>query len=273
MPHVTTNDGYRLQYQEQGQGEPLVLIHGWSQSAAMFKHQLAGLSDSFRVITIDLRGHGDSDKPEHGYRISRLAKDVYDALAELELHDVNLLGWSMGCSVVWSYLDLFGPERLSRLILVDEPSWVMHTPDQTPDDIANTGAIIDAAGLVGLYNALRTDTAATVSGFVGGMVTKGIPEDLKAWIIAENLKMPAEYAARLVLNHGSLDWRDVIPRITLPTLVIGGKHSHVNPQSQVWIHEQINGSQLEIFDEGGAHFMFLEAPERFNEVVRAFLKG
>ena len=90
-------------------------------------------------------------------------------------------------------------------------------------------------------------------------------------MIAENLKMPAEYAARLVLNHGSLDWRDVIPRISLPTLVIGGKYSHVNPQSQVWIHEQIAGSQLEIFEEGGAHFMFLEAPERFNQVVRNFL--
>jgi len=273
MPHVTTNDGCRLQYQEHGQGEPLVLLHGWSQSAAMFKHQLAGLSDSYHVITIDLRGHGESDKPDHGYRISRLAKDVYDALAELDLREINLLGWSMGCSVIWSYLDLFGTERLKRLILVDEPAWVMHTPDQTPEDIANTGAIVDAAALVGLYNGLRSDTVATVSGFVGGMRTKGIPADLKEWIIAENLKLPAEYAARLLLNHGSLDWRDVIPRITLPTLVIGGKHSHVNPQSQVWIHEQIPTSQLEIFDAGGAHFPFLEAPERFNEVVRAFLQG
>lgn len=271
MPHVTTNDGYRLQYQERGQGAPLVLLHGWSQSAAMFKHQLAGLGERYRVIALDMRGHGESDKPEHGYRISRLAKDLYDALAELGLRDINLLGWSMGCSVIWSYLDLFGPERLSRLVLVDEPAWVMHTPDQTPQDIANTGAILDAPGLVGLYNALRTDTAATVSGFVGGMVTKGMPQELRDWIVAENLKLPAEYAARLVLNHGSLDWRDVIPRITLPTLVIGGKHSHVNPQSQVWIHEQLPGSRLEIFDEGGAHFPFLEAPERFNAVVAEFL--
>ena len=50
MAHVTTNDGYRLQYQERGSGRPLVLLHGWSQSAAMFKHQLDGLSDRYRVI-------------------------------------------------------------------------------------------------------------------------------------------------------------------------------------------------------------------------------
>lgn len=74
-----------------------------------------------------------------------------------------------------------------------------------------------------------------------------------------------------VLNHGSLDWRDVIGRITLPTLVIGGKHSHVNPQSQAWIHQQIPGARLEIFDQGGAHFMFIEAADQFNAVVRDFL--
>jgi non-heme chloroperoxidase len=175
--------------------------------------------------------------------------------------------------VIWSYLDLFGPERLAKLILVDEPAWVMHTPDQSADDIANTGAILDASGLVGLYNALRSDTLTTVTGFVGAMITPEMPAETREWIIAENLKLPAEYAARLVLNHGSLDWRDVISRITLPTLVIGGKRSHVNPQSQVWIHEQIKGSQLDIFDEGGSHFMFMEAPERFNTVVQAFLDG
>ena len=186
--------------------------------------------------------------------------------------DVHVLGWSMGASVIWSYLDLFGPARLASLTLVDEPSWVMHTPDQSPEDIANTGAIVDAAGLVGLYNALRSsDTVATVTGFVGGMVTPEIDPQERAWIIAENLKLPAEYAARLVLNHGSLDWRDVIGRVTLPTLVIGGTRSHVNAQSQRWIHSQIAGSQLEIFEAGGSHFMFIEAPDRFNQVLGTFL--
>ena len=59
MRYVTTNDGCRLQYQTQGRAEPLVLLHGWSQCAAMFKHQLAGLSDHYRVIALDLRGHGE----------------------------------------------------------------------------------------------------------------------------------------------------------------------------------------------------------------------
>ena len=75
----TTNDGIRLHYIEAGSGKPLVMIPGWSQTAAQFRAQLAGLSDRYRVIAIDMRGHGESDKPDHGYRIQRLSADVHDS--------------------------------------------------------------------------------------------------------------------------------------------------------------------------------------------------
>src|SRR5262245_57090454 len=77
----TTNDGARLHYVEAGSGKPLVMIRGWSQTAAQFKAQIEGLSDRYRVIALDMRGHGESEKPTHGYRIHRLSKDVYDFLA------------------------------------------------------------------------------------------------------------------------------------------------------------------------------------------------
>ena len=97
---VTTSDGVRLSYLEAGSGKPLVLIPGWSQTAEQFKFQLEGLSDRYHVIALDLRGHGDSDKPVFGYRIQRLAKDVADVLKALDLKDVTILGHSMGCFVV-----------------------------------------------------------------------------------------------------------------------------------------------------------------------------
>lgn len=274
MPHVTTNDGVKLVYQEAGRGTPIVMIPGWSQSAALFKHQMAGLSDRYRVIAVDMRGHGESDKPNYGYRMGRLAKDLHDFLTALDLRNVVIMAHSMGCSVTWGYLDLFGSDRISKLILIDEPAWVMNTPDMSEEEKANLGAIIDAEGAVGLYMGLRSDQArAVIEGFVGGMLTKNIAPDLKAWIIEENLKFPSVEAAELVLHHICIDWRDVIRRITLPTLVVGGKASHVPWQSQIWIHEQIAGSQLEIFEEkdGGSHFMFLEGPEKFNKLVADFI--
>ena len=63
---VTTSDGYKLRYEDAGSGKPLVCIPGWSQTAAQFKHQLTGLSDRYRVLAVDMRGHGESEKPAHG---------------------------------------------------------------------------------------------------------------------------------------------------------------------------------------------------------------
>ena len=85
----TTNDGYRIHYIEAGSGAPLVLIPGWSQAAIQFKYQIEGLSDKYHVFALDMRGHGDSDKPTHGYRIHRLSKDVHDFLESRGLSNVT----------------------------------------------------------------------------------------------------------------------------------------------------------------------------------------
>ncbi|MBW2619210.1 MAG: alpha/beta hydrolase [Deltaproteobacteria bacterium] len=273
MGQITTNDGCRLHYQEAGAGRPLVLIHGWSQSGAVFKRQTEGLSDRFRVIALDMRGHGQSDKPAHGYRLSRLAKDVHDFLAALDLREVTLLGWSMGCSVVWSYWDLFGPERLSKIVLVDQAPWCLALPDMSAQERETAGSVVDLAGLVEQHASLRDSRAlAFTEELVRRMTSPAMPEEERRWIVEENLKMPRHLAARLLLDHVCLDWRDVIPRINLPTLIIAGRASVVTCQSQVWIQQQIPGSRLEIFEEaeGGSHFMFLEGAKKFNQILSDF---
>src|SRR6478672_6683114 len=86
----TTNDGIKLHYLEAGSGNPLVMIPGWSQSAMEFKYQLTGLSDKYHVYALDMRGHGESAKPDHGYRIQRLSADVHDFLVANNLSGVTL---------------------------------------------------------------------------------------------------------------------------------------------------------------------------------------
>jgi pimeloyl-ACP methyl ester carboxylesterase len=68
---IKTSDGVQLHYLESGSGLPLVLVPGWSQTAAMFQRQLDGLAGDCRVLALDMRGHGESEKPEHGYRFFR----------------------------------------------------------------------------------------------------------------------------------------------------------------------------------------------------------
>ena len=271
---ISTSDGARLSYLEGGAGRPLVMIPGWAQTAAEFKYQLAELSKSFRVIAIDMRGHGESEKIDHGYRISRLAKDLHDALVALDLRDVALLGHSMGCSVSWCYWDMYGPERLSKLVLVDQAPFLTSNPEWTEAERRDAGAIFDAAALYDLCNQLAgPDAKRAVEGLIGQMVTKAMPEDEKTWITQQSLKLPHRSAADLLYNHATQDWRDVITRIDIPTLVIGGKASVMPWASQVWISKRIPGAHIEIFEEieGGSHFPFVEAHDKFNRAVRDFI--
>lgn len=271
---VTTSDGVRLRYWEVGAGRPLVLIHGWSQSAEQFRYQMEALGDRYRIIAYDQRGHGESEKPDFGYKLGRLAKDLRDVLEALELRDVAALGHSMGCSVLWSYWDLFGPERLERLVFVDEPPFLTSNPVWSQEELEAAGPIFTPESAVETCNNLAgPEREATSRAIIGRMVTDAIDPDVKEWIIGRNLRMPDAHAAALLYNHCAQDWRDVIPRVTLPTMVVGGRVSRVPWKSQAWIHEQIPGSRLELFeeDEGGQHFMFIENPEKFNRLVADFV--
>ena len=274
MPHVTTSDGVRLHYVERGSGAPLVMIPGWSQTAAQFEAQVEGLSARRRVIAIDMRGHGESDKPEHGYRIQRLAADLRDAIEALALERASLLGHSMGCSVIWCYLDLFGDGGLERLVLVDQMPCVTARPGWSGRERQEAGAIFDGASLYETIDKLAgSEGRQTTGGFIGSMFTAAYPAERVAWVLERNLMMPRRHAASLLLNHAAQDWRDVIPRIALPTLIVGGRASLIDWRSQEWMHGRIAGSRLEIFEEaeGGNHFMFMENPERFNRLVDEFL--
>jgi non-heme chloroperoxidase len=268
-----TSDGYTLRYDEAGKGQPLVCIPGWSQTAAQWKHQVSGLSDRYHVIAVDMRGHGESDKPNHGYTIQRLAKDVQDLLAARNLTNATVMGHSMGCSVMWSYWELWGRQRIGKLILVDQMPMITADPAWSAQEKEDAGAIFDPTSLYDTIHKLTgPDGTATTEGFIGGMFTKAYPRPEVEWVVKQNLKMPREYAAALLYNHATQDWRRVIPRITVPTLIVGGRASVVPWKSQTWINGQIKGSRIEIFEEseGGNHFMFMENPDKFNRVVREF---
>src|SRR3954454_3863247 len=77
MATFVTHDGVELAYEDRGGGAfPLVMLHGWGQTQAMFRHQLSDLAVERRIVTLDLRGHGRSAKPHFGYRIARFSRDV-----------------------------------------------------------------------------------------------------------------------------------------------------------------------------------------------------
>ena len=271
---VTVDGNVKLNYLEAGSGKTIVLVPGWSQTAEQFKFQLEGLAATYRVIAFDMRGHGDSDKPSRGYRIQRLAQDLYEAMATLDLTDVTILGHSMGCSVLWCYIDMYGPARIAKFVFCDQASFLTTNPTWSAQQVADYGPIFTPDSVTSTAAALTGPNGDAVTvGFLQSMVTASMPADQFQWIVDLNLKMPRLAAAQLLYNHCHQDWREQLPRIALPTLFIGGKASLVPYSCIAWNASQVAGSELQIFDsnEKGSHFMFIENPTKFNDLLSSFI--
>ncbi|MFZ0835334.1 MAG: alpha/beta hydrolase [Mycobacterium sp.] len=268
-------DGTVIHHLEAGNGSPLVLLPGWSQSAKTFVNQLTGLSQSWRTLAIDHRGHGHSSAPESGYHIHRLAADLRDVIVSRDLNGVHLLGHSMGCAVIWSYLELFGRERLASLILVDQMPCALRNPAWTDAQALEAGATMDAPGLFEFTDALRdTDGADPRGDFLTDVTSPGIPPGQLTWLIDQSLTFDRRHAADLIFDVATHDWRPLMPHIDLPTLVVAGDSVNVPIASQEWIGGRIPGARFTCVtgSDGGTHFPFLENPDSFNATVRGFLQ-
>lgn len=268
MPYVRTNDGVRLSYRDEGAGPVLLMLPGIAGTVAMFDRQVAGLSDRYRVVAYDHRGHGESDKPDHGYRIARLAKDLDDVLSTLDLSDVTLLGWSMGCSVAWSYLDLFGPDRVRRLVLVEGHPCLCRVPGMSDEEAADVAAVFSPDTAAEFATGLRQDQHGATRQLAHLLCTH--PDTDLDWVSDELRKLPGAAAEALLFNHLTQDWRDTVRRIAMPTLVVGGGRSHVPTAAQQWLRRTIPGAQLALLPDR-AHLLFYEEPDTFNTLVSRFL--
>jgi non-heme chloroperoxidase len=273
-----SSDGYTIRYWEAaGLGKPIVMIPGWSQTAEQFKEQKE-LADKYgyHVFALDMRGHGESDKPDEGYRIDRLAEDVLEFVISRNLTDVTLLGHSMGAAVAWRYWERFPDQRrrLGKLVIVEQgPLCIKDPRGQVPGGIfADKKELIEfAAEIKGRKGIEKT------KGVVPYWFTENFRNIEKEWldaIIDQNLKFPRPQAAALLREYCPHDWSKVLKTISIPTLAVFGEESLIKKDTWDWMRANIPGSRVEIFsqDEGGSHFMFMENPKKFNEVVRSFVQ-
>lgn len=279
MATFTTTDGVEIDFRDTGataSGRTLVLLHGWSQSRATWDRAVPALAAQHRVVSYDHRGHGRSGKPDHGARVARLAADLAELVAHLGIGSYDLVGHSMGASVAWSHIDNQGTGALDSLVVVDQPSACVVLPWMTPEEGAAAGAILDFPSTEGFVGAVGApDATETRRAFLVSMLSDVLPEDDLAFLFGENMQMPGPWGARLLLDHAMQDWRDVLPRIDVPTLVVAGEVSHVAPASQQWTAEHVPGARLRTFgaDEGGSHFPFYEGPAHFTRVLLDFIAG
>jgi len=115
----TTSDGVRLHYLDSGKGRAIVLVPGWTMPADIWQPQIDALSVNYRVVALDPRSQGDSDKPAEGHYAARRARDVKELVDYLKLQKPVIVGWSLAVPETISYADQFGTDNVAAIVLVD----------------------------------------------------------------------------------------------------------------------------------------------------------
>ncbi len=267
MATFRTNDNVEIYYEVLGQGSPLFMLPGWTCTTKFWKHNVEELSRHFQVICMDMRGHGESEKVLHSHRISRYAMDVRNLLDHLDVKDVTVLGWSMGASVLWSYIELFGNHRLAGLICVDQ-SPAQYTG---PDWVWGQKGCYDVEMFIRTCCDIRYDPKGAAAGLVGACLYHKPTKEDADFIVEEICKCPPYVRIEIMRDHTNLDWRDFIPHIDLPTLVCVARNSSVfDWQGSAWVGDNIPGAKTVFFEDSG-HMLFWEEPEKFNRTVTDFI--
>jgi non-heme chloroperoxidase len=211
MPFVTTNDNVKLHYVSHGggSGSPIILVHGWSGSHRYFDNSIEqiGSKCNSRIIAYDLRFHGDSDKPSAGFHVARLAADLNDLILELKLAQPVVVGTSLGCAIIWAYIELYGNATLGGCVFVDQaPSqWTF------PDWKYGSKGIYDPASLLNIQNAVR-DMPAFAKGNAECCLTKPVDAALMTVLTEETLKCDPEHLGKLMADHACAS--RFVPRAT-----------------------------------------------------------
>lgn len=272
-----TNDGVSLSYWKAGKGMPLIFVPGWSSHGAEYVNIIHLLKEHFEVYVLDQRNHGLSEKLYIENHISRLSADLNDLMNFLEIEKTHLCGWSMGCSVIWGYIDLFGSHKIDKLVFIDEAQSIYCHSDWTQEERTKTGAFAASAErMIATYiektpvNRLLVDT--DIFDFYN---IEGAPAFENSHMFAEEFVPPVyESLKHLLFNHIMNDWRDVIAnKIDRPTLVISGEHSNW-VESQRVIAETVADGRSIIYskEDHGDHFLHLKEPIKFTEQIKDFLK-
>jgi non-heme chloroperoxidase len=173
--------------------------------------------------------------------------------------------------VIWSFIDLFGEDRVRALVLCDQPIAFLKRPGWSESECREYGALEDTNKAVAQAAAIAgPDGERVLREFLSGEFSPEFPESEVGRVVEASLRMPRRAAAELMLSVMEADFRDLLPRISRPTLCIGGSRSHIGPKVMPWIASRIPNAQLTMID--ARHFVYLENPGAFNSAVRGFLE-
>ena len=272
MPYVTVgkeNSGnIDLYYEDHGAGKPVVLIHGYPLSGASWERQTAVLlAEGHRVITYDRRGFGKSSQPATGYNYGAFADDLRKLVLHLELADFALAGFSMGGGEVARYIGKYGSKGVRKAVFISSvPPFLLKTPDN-PEGL-------DATVFEGTEKAAAADRYAFFTAFFQDfyntdlLLGKRVSEQAvqASWNVAVGASATASLACIPTWHE---DFRNDLPHVDVPTLVIHGDADRILPigASGQRTAKLIKGARLSVIKDGPHCVTWTHAEEVNRELV------
>jgi non-heme chloroperoxidase len=269
---VENSTAIELYYEDHGSGPTVLLIHGWPVDSRSWEPQLHPLlAAGYRVVTYDRRGFGRSSRPTTGYDFNTLADDLDTVLTRLDLHDVTLVGFSLGTGEMARYIGTRGTERLKSCVFIESlaPSLVKSEETHQGDD---------EAAVAGVLQAILDDRPAWLTGLLADFLN--LDDYLGTRVSEETVRNlwnagaeASPYATWACVPTWLDDYQEDIKRIDVPTLVLHGTADRIlsiEGQGRR-LHAALPETQLVEID-GGPHVMCVSHAAEVNEALLAFLK-
>jgi pimeloyl-ACP methyl ester carboxylesterase len=261
MTYLQTPTGVKLRVTDRGRGAPpLVLVHGWKGSHRLWDPVIARLESDHRLVALDLRGMGESDKPRAAYDFDELAGDLRFVIDALAVRDAVLVGWSMGVTVSLSYLDS-GGASVSGVVLVNGPLRLTRTPD-FPHAMSDEQ-------FEGYLTRLRDEWPAGEREFQAQTLLEPVPA-LVDWLYGIALQTPLDVALRVVREQAKLDMRGALAGLEVPVLAAYSRHDPYYPVSLADEIAALARDGRRVIFEHSAHCAPIEEADRFSQVVHEF---
>jgi non-heme chloroperoxidase len=262
-----------LYYEDIGSGSPVILIHGWPLTHAMWEYQFLPLThNGYRVISYDRRGFGLSDKPADGYDYDTLADDLKGLIDGLELDNVTLVGFSMGGGEVARYMSRHGGHQVARTALISSVTPMMLKGQDNEDGV-------DKDVFAKMYEQLQQDrfkflTSFGKQFFGESKMHNAVSSETLTW--AQMLASMASPIATLkcLESFSMTDFRVDLGAIQVPTLVIHGKADKAVPfdASGKRTAEMLPFAESKVYDDG-PHALVITHKDQFNTDLLGFLRN
>jgi pimeloyl-ACP methyl ester carboxylesterase len=265
LGRFTASDGAEIFYAEEGEGRPVLLLHGLMAHAGFFERQQP-LSEGLRLIAVDLRGHGRSPSEREAPTLDVLARDITELADALELEGAIGVGWSLGAAVLWRVLAGPASRRFAGAVVVDMTPRVANAADW---DLGLTPEMCDARtqAIAADFPTFAASAGAAIFSRSG---EGGSGHPLAGWAAEEFARNDPQAIGATWASLVEEDFRPALGTIRQPTLVVHGAHSHLyGPETAAHLVAALPNARGVMFEDSG-HAPHLEQPELFNRILKEF---